>query len=255
LLQVNVDLEKAKANYDRAGKLIQDKIITQNDFLSAKNEYDKLLNTYNNLNANTGSGGNLVRSTVNGYIRELFVTEGQKVTPGQQLASIVTEHNLVLQADVSPDHVNVLPTITSANFTVGYSDKLYRLRDMNGKKISQGKSTGSSSYYIPLYFRLDYQPELIDGTFAEVYLTGNEIPDAIVVPNSALLEEFGKIYVFVKDEDGDFLKRYVEPGYGDGENTLILSGLSEGETIVATGTYNVKIAQSSTAAPAHSHNH
>lgn len=255
LMQVKADLDRAKANFERAEKLISDKIITEDNYLSAKNEYDKLLNTYNNLNANTGRGGNLVRAAGPGFIREIFVTEGEKVTAGQQLASIVSEHNLVLQADVSPDQLAILPTITSANFTVGYSDKLYRLDEMNGKKISQGKSTGASSYYIPVFFRMDYQAELIDGTFAEVYLLGNEIPDAIAVPNTALMEEFGKIYVFVKHDDGDYIKRYVQAGSGNGESTMILSGLSEGETIVATGTYNVKLSQASTAAPGHAHNH
>jgi multidrug efflux pump subunit AcrA (membrane-fusion protein) len=58
---------------------------------------------------------------------------------------------------------------------------------------------------------MNYDPDLIEGTFAEVYLIGKEIKDAIVVPNSALLEEYGKLYVFVENSDGDFIKRYITP--------------------------------------------
>lgn len=252
-MQVKADLERATANYDRAKKLIEDRIITQNEFLSAKNEYEKLRNVHDNLFANIGKNGNVVRSQSNGYIKEIFVTEGQKVSAGEQLASVVSEHNLVLKADVSPDKINILPTIRSANFSVGYSDKLYRISEMNGRKISQGKSTDANSYYIPIYFRMDYMPELIDGTFAEVYLLGNEIPDAIVVPNTALMEEFGKIFVFVAHDDGDFMKRYIEVGNSDGESTHVISGLDEHEKIVATGAYRVKLSQMTTTAPAHNH--
>jgi hypothetical protein len=99
------------------------------------------------------------------------------------------------------DYLNVLPSIEKANFTVGYSEKLFKTEELNGRKISSGKSTGENSYYMPVFFRMDVVPELIEGTFAEVYLIGKETRDAIVVPNSALMEEFGKLYVFVEDEE------------------------------------------------------
>jgi multidrug efflux pump subunit AcrA (membrane-fusion protein) len=124
---------------------------------------------------------------------------------------------------------------------------------MNGEKISFGKSTGENSFYIPVYFRMDYTPELIEGTFAEVYLIGKEIKDVIVVPNNALLEEYGKLYVYVEDFDGDFLKRYIIPGYNNGEFTQVLSGLAENETIVVSGTYQIRLSQMSTSSPAHNH--
>ncbi|HLN21814.1 MAG TPA: efflux RND transporter periplasmic adaptor subunit [Bacteroidales bacterium] len=255
LRQVKADLDEASANYERAKKLIADKIITEENFLSVKNNYDKLLNEYENLSSTSGSNGNVVSSPGAGYIKELFVVEGQKVEPGQELASIVSEHNLVLRADISPDKLSIIPSVESANFTVGYSKRLYKISEMNGRKISHGKSTGESSFYVPVYFRMDFMPELIDGTFAEVYLIGKEAVNAITVPDDALLEEYGKLFVYVADDDGEFLKRYVETGNGDGEKTMIISGLEEGEKIVSSGAYHIKISQTSTAVPSHNHNH
>ena len=72
---------------------------------------------------------------------------------------------------------------------------------MNGKRISYGKSIGPDSYYVPVYFKFDYNPGLIDGTFADVYLTGALRSNVIADPNTSLMEEFGKFYVFVEDED------------------------------------------------------
>lgn len=250
--QVKADLDQAKANFDRAEKLISDKIITEESYLLVKNNYEKLLNEYENLSAT--KGGNLVSSPGNGYIKDIFVVEGQKVEAGQELASIVSEHNLVLRADVSPDKLAFLDDVAGANFRVGYSNNLYKLSELNGRIISYGKSTDESSYYIPLYFRMDYVPDLIDGTFAEVYLLGKEIKDAIAIPDSALLEEYGLTYVFVAEADGDFIKRNVVTAQGDGDRTMIISGLEPGEKIVSRGTYHIKLSQSSSVAPSHNHN-
>jgi RND family efflux transporter MFP subunit len=251
--QIKSDLDRASANFERAKKLIADKIITEEHFLSIKNEYEKSFNEYENLNATSGKNGNIVTATGNGYIKEIYITEGQKVTSGQPLASIVIEHCHILKADVSPEYLNVLNSVESANFTVGYSDKVFRTIEMNGRKISSGRSTGENSFYIPVYFRMDYDPELIEGTFAEVFLIGKKLNDALVVPNTSLMEEFGKLYVFVADDDGDFIKRYIKAGYTDGENTLVLSGLAENEKIVATGASMIKLSLMSTSAPAHNH--
>jgi len=251
--QIKVDLDKATANFERAKKLISDKIITEEHFLALKNDYEKLLNEYNNLNSTFGKDGNIISSPANGYIREIYVTEGQKVSSGQPLASIVIEHNLVLRADISPENIDILSSVVSANFTVGYSKRVFKTSEMNGRKISFGKSSGENSYYVPVYFRMNHDPELIEGTFAEVYLIGNEIKDAIVVPNSAIMEEYGKLYVFVADDDGDFIKRYIKTGYNNGEYTQVVSGLSENEKIVSEGAYQIKLSQSATSAPSHNH--
>ncbi|MBN2863977.1 MAG: efflux RND transporter periplasmic adaptor subunit [Bacteroidales bacterium] len=253
LRQIKADLDKASVNFKRAEILISDKIITEEHYLSLKNEYEKALIEYDNLSATYGNNGNTVTGPDHGYIKEIYVSEGQKVIPGEPLASMITEHNLILKADVSPDNLDILSSVESANFKVGYSDKVYKTAEMNGRKISYGKSTGDNSFYIPVYFRMDHDPGLIEGTFAEVYLIAKNISDALVVPNSALMEEFGKLYVFVVHDHGDFVKRYVTTGYGDGENTTILSGLSENEKIVSSGAYLVKLSRMASSAPAHNH--
>lgn len=254
-MQIKADLEKASANYERAKSFVADKIITQENFLQAKNEYDKIQNEYNNLNNIIGSSGNTILSPADGYVREVFVTEGQMITTGQPLASIVTEHKLILKADVSPDHLEKLHSIEKANFTVGYNKKVFKTDELNGSRISFGRSTGENSFYVPVFFQIDFDPELIEGTFADVWLIGRETRDAIAVPNSALMEEYGKLYVFVEDEDGDFLKRYITAGSGNGESTEVISGLAENDIIVATGTYNIKMSLMSSTPAGNTHNH
>jgi cobalt-zinc-cadmium efflux system membrane fusion protein len=254
-MQIKADLEKAKANYERADSLITDMLITRKEYLDFKNEYEKVLIEYKNLNETYGDAGNIIFSPVTGYIKDIFVQEGQIVATGDPLASIICSSYLILKADLPPKYLSLLPSIKKANFRVGYSDRIFKNVELNGKIISAGKSIDESSFYIPVFFRIDYDPQLIEGTYAEVFLIGKEKDDALVVPNSALMEEFGKTYVFIEAAEGSFVKRYISTGFGDGESTEVVDGLLENETIVATGAYNIKLATINATMPAHSHNH
>lgn len=253
--QLSSDLAKAEADFERASKLIADRIITQEHYLTIKNEFEKISEDYNNLKQNLGKSGTVVSSPVNGYVREVFITEGEKVSAGQPLASVISGERLVLRADLPPGSMSDLKFIEKARFTTGYSQKVFSTEEMNGRKISEGKSTGDNSFYIPVFFSIDNDAELIEGSFADVYLIGHEIPDAIVIPVSSIMEEYGKLYVFVETDEGNFIKRYITTGGNDGTSILVTEGLKEGEKVVATGAYNVKLSLFSNQIPAHSHNH
>jgi RND family efflux transporter MFP subunit len=249
------DLDKASSDYERAKSLISDQIITQEHFLEVKNNYEKTLERYNNLNSATGSSGRVITSPAVGYIKEILVREGQLVTAGQPLVSVFEGNSLILEADLPPEYLELLSGIGRAEFTTSYGKKVYRTDEMNGRRISNAFTTGERSFYVPVYFRIDYDPGLIEGSYAEVYLISDVKKDAISVPNSALLEEYGKLYVFVEDEHGSFSKRYITTGNRNFQYTEVLSGLTEGEVIVSQGAYSIKLAGMTGAAPAHSHNH
>jgi RND family efflux transporter MFP subunit len=250
-----LEYENASANYERATKLIDDKLITSDQFLTAKMDFEKAKVQLDLYNKSRGVGGSSVSAPSNCYIQEIFVKEGQKVETGQQLASVIIEHNLILKADIAPSDLGMLNMVQGATFITGYSPKVYSTSEMNGTMISFGKSTGENSFYIPVYFRLDYTKELIPGTFAEVWLLGSEIEQVIAIPNGAIMEEYGKYYVFVEHVDGDFEKRFLTMGMTDGKLTHIINGLHENEKIVVEGAYQVKMSQMTSIPNTHDHNH
>lgn len=61
--------------------------------------------------------------------------------------------------------------------------------------------------------------------------------------------------VFVQEEEEIFRKQEVRIGRSDGRRTEVLSGLNEGDRVVVSGAYNVKLATASSAIPGHTHNH
>jgi cobalt-zinc-cadmium efflux system membrane fusion protein len=62
----------------------------------------------------------------------------------------------------------------------------------------------------------------------------------LVVPTSAISDINGKPVVFIHEQPELFTVRYVEPGLGNNETTIILKGLKENERVVMNGAYQVK---------------
>ena len=75
------------------------------------------------------------------------------------------------------------------------------------------------------------------------------------VPETALTEEEGTKYVYVRLDDNCYAKREVRTGAGNGERIEITDGLKPGETVVTKGAIHVKLASASNAIPAHTHSH
>ncbi len=246
--------ETAKANFERAQLLNEDKITSDKDLAEIKMAFEKAKNNYEIIRQNYSAGGQSVTASTNGYIKEILVSEGQFVSTGQPLVKITKNKRLVVQADVPQHYFSMLSKIQSANFITPYDQKLHKSEELNGRLISYGKSTGDNSLFTPVYFEVDNVGNLMAGSFVEIYLKTVIIPKAIVVPKSALLEEAGRYYVYAEGEE-NFEKHYLTIDCNDGENYHISEGLEFGDHVATKNPYLIKLASMSSALPAHSHQH
>ncbi len=253
-LEVKNRFEKAKADFQRVKPLHEDKIISDKEFLEVKSLFENAKNEFKVVKQNYAGGGRKVAAPINGFIKNVFVTEGQFVQTGQALLSIAKNKRLMLTADISLKHFGKLPNIKSANFATPYDNKTYDIESMNGRLISYSRTTGAHVNMAQVYFEVDNMPGLVPGSFIEVFLKTNTKNNAIVVPKTALLEEMGSYYVFVENS-GNFQKRYVRLGGSDGKNVEIVSGLFSGEHLVTANAFRIKLAMLSSSLPAHTHSH
>jgi membrane fusion protein, heavy metal efflux system len=248
------ELATAKTEYERANELIKDKLITQGEFQQAKLRYEQAQITLNNLGRNY-SGGKSLSSPINGFIKNIMVSEGQYVSAGQPLATVTKNQRLILKADVSLKDADKINSIQEANFTIIQNKQSFNTKNLNGKLLAVGKTTAGNSPFIPVHFQIDSKPGMLPGSFAEVFLKTIPINDALVIPVSALVEEQGIFYVYVQTEGESFQKRELKLGANDGQKVQVLSGVSEGERVVTKGGYQIKLSQASGALPAHGHEH
>lgn len=239
------DYEKTKADYERQKELAKDKIVSEKELLSTKNEYDNAAATFEMLKKNFNAAGQVVSCPSSGFVKQLFVKNGQYVEEGQPLISVSKNKTIILKAGVPQKYYPVLNDIVSANIRIPGTDKTYTLEQLNGKVISHGRNADADNYLIPVVLQINNLSDFIPGGFAEVFLKTISNTNAMTVPNTSLLEEQGIYFVLVQITPELFEKREVTVGPTDGLRSEITAGLSKTERIVTRGAILVKLAQAS----------
>ena len=253
--RARIAYEAAKADFERASRLLESQIVSQKEFVAIKEKYENAKLAYEALAKNQTKNGVSVTSPMGGYIKNLLVKEGDYVSVGQPLATVTQNNRLFLRADVSERYYKYLNGITSANFKTPYDNQVYELETLNGKLLSYGKSAGAGSFYVPVTFSFDNKGDIIPGSFVEIFLLSKQMEDAIVLPVEALTEEQGLYFIYIQNCEESYKKQEVKLGASNGKEVQILSGVHPGDKVVVKGAYHVKLASASNALPAHSHEH
>lgn len=241
--EVQNNYELSKSNYERTKALYQNKIVSEKELENAKRDFENAKAIYDNLKKNFNENGQVVISPKNGIVKHIHVKNGQYVEAGEKLFVVAGNKNLLIKAELQQKHYAVLNAISSVNIKSIIDNKIYSLTDLNGKLISYGKSIDEEEgYLIPVNFQIENNNKFLSGSFVEVFIRTKSNEKALIVPNSALVEEQGNFYVFVQLTPELFEKREVKIGDSDGTDTEILSGLSSAERIVSKGAIIVKLA-------------
>ncbi len=254
--RARIDYETALREYNRSKTLASQKIISQKEmelveqrFLTAKANYEGIAKTMTDR-------GVSVKAGMSGYVKNISVTQGDYVSMGQPIMTITQTRRLMLRADMPQQRYGQLKTVSTANFRPASDNKIYRLKDLNGKLLSYGKTAQQTGPYITVTFEFDNVGDLMAGTYADVYLIGSERQGVISIPKTSLTEEQGiyHVYTKVKGEKDAYLKREVTIGQDNGQRVEIISGLHNGDEVVTKGTYQIKLASIQTTIP-HGHSH
>jgi membrane fusion protein, heavy metal efflux system len=246
--------ETAQNEFQRAEKLIVDKIISIKDYEQIKLKYETAKSAYESQSSNYTAKGVKVKSPISGFLKNKLVNQGEYITVGQPIAIVSQNRKLNLRADVSENQYRNLKNIISANFKPSYENTLYKLKDLNGHLVSFGKSSGENSVYIPIIFEFDNIGDILPGSFTEIYLLSNTLKNIISVPVSCVTEEEGLYFVYLKLDETTYKKQEVILGQDNGDRIQIISGLKKGDKLVIKGVYQLKLAGNSSVIPeGHTH--
>lgn len=290
---VKVDLEAAKRALDRAESLIKDNLITRTEYESIRADYERAAASAASVGARTARAVGIA-APMTGYIVDVAVSPGQFVEMGQPLATVAVDRRLLLKADLSERNRNFVSHIAGANIIIPASGNAVSLAALNPKILTAGAALSGNSHYIPVYIEFDNPGGLGNGSVVEAWLLGPARGDVLAVPRSALVEDGGYFYVYVRKEDNDhqdhdepghvaekhedgehdadrhedgghdaekhqdhclFEKREVFLGASDGENVEILRGIEPGEEVVIKGGPRIRMAGMGSAIQGHSHHH
>ena len=221
----------------------------------AKAEYEAAKLTYTSMQRTRSAGGVAVTAPRGGYVKQCMVNGGDYVEAGQTLAVITQNKHLYLRAEIPERHFNELNNIRCAKFRTSYSKRLYDITDMGGHIQSYGRSAEVNNSYIPVIFEFNNTGDVVQGSYAEIYLITQDRPNVISLPLTALTEEQGIHFVYIQVDAEGYRKQEVTLGESDGERVEILSGVKKGDRVVTKGAVQVRLASAANAIPAHNHNH
>lgn len=171
-----------------------------------------------------------VRSPLTGVVSERSIEEGEAISPGDPLLTVVNSSRLELSGQV--------PVQQAAQVRVGqpvrFSLDAYPGREFGGTVARMDPTADPNTRQVGIYVQMPNPGgEIIAGQFARGRVLG-ETSETIVVPQGAVRQEGQESYVLVI-ENGRIARRVVTVGGRDdatGE-VGIASGLEAGERVIA----------------------
>ena len=245
------NMEIARQNYERVQSLVQNKIVSQQEFLEIQNKYENAKIAYENLTQNSRGGNVSITAPIGGFITQIWVQNGEYVSVGQPIMEISKNRNIVLKAEIPQRYAAMLPTIADANIENPISGETLSLKELNGRILSYGRTLPADKFLMPVVLEISQAGGFTSGAFAKVWLSPPAKEQAMVIPKTALIEEQGNYYVFIQLTPELFEKTPVKIGATDGQFVEILSGINRSQRIVTKGTMLVKLAKSSAAIDPH----
>lgn len=244
------NLVSTKAELDRLTPLYEKKLVTAETYNAAKAAYETAKSAYS---PRAASG--TVTAPVSGVIISLDAAQGQYVEPGQTIARISDGSKLYLIVDFPARNAHKAQLIKNAEIIDPETHTSIDIADFNGKRLSES-SVSTSAGYIPIVFSFDNANAFYPGQIVEVYLLGGSEEDVISLPLSAISEQQGAYFVYVKIDEEGYIKTPVITGQRSGSRIQIESGLKGGEEVVVKGVTALRLAETSGAVPeGHSHPH
>ncbi|KWE47654.1 RND transporter MFP subunit [Burkholderia ubonensis] len=169
-----------------------------------------------------------------GVVSELNVRDGAMVAPGQTLAKIAGLSKLWLIVEI-PETL-ALSVQPGATVDATFAGDPTQHFTGHIREILPGISTTSRT----LQARLEIDNaalKLTPGMLMRVRVGGQKAVSRLLVPSEAVITTGKRSVVIVKNSDGRLQPATVTVGHDVGNETEVLSGLNDGDTVVASGQF------------------
>lgn len=262
-------LTLAQANLERSEILYGRQAIPETEMENARVEYRQALIQFQTINeiiqideasADVYGDSELsyrfeMKAPITGIVLESYIHLGMQVGAGEPLVRIADMSRLWLNMHVPAAKRGAIANPGVAVFYIQGNDKMFRMDEVNGRLISTGKQVDPQTRTLSLIYEIENREGLHSGLFVTAEIDTDHKENVIAIPVSALTEEEGNFVVFVQIAGESFEKRTITTGVRNKGWVEVLSGLEEGEHVVTINPYQVKLASTSSEAPAHGHSH
>ncbi|MBP5500064.1 MAG: efflux RND transporter periplasmic adaptor subunit [Bacteroidales bacterium] len=256
---LGMDVERKRRAYEQNQRLYNEKLISRETYLQAKEEYelslrkqeligerlkkddqyrslqmdqmeDNLANMRRNVLLVRERKQKLeVRSAIDGELGLLDVELGQNITAGQKIGQINDLSDFKIQAEIDEHYIDRVRQGLQATFMRGEKNYQLAVRKVY-PEVRQGR------FRIDLVFRGERPDNIRSGQTYYLNLELGQSEQAILIPRGSFFQTTGGQWIFVLDKDGSrAYRRDIRIGRQNPQYYEVLEGLEPGEHVITSG--------------------
>lgn len=222
--EIDIQLNQAEIDYDRNEQLFQAGALSKYQLEQSQNMLANLRIQKENM---------VLFSPINGIVASLNAVPGQ-LSGSAPLASVVNIDKLKLEVQIGEAHISKMQTGAQVVVIVPSVEQNY-----NGiiTSVPPQVNAQTKAYHVTL--EIDNTDGLIKGgMYGEVHLVVDKKENILVIPQYAIVDFESNKVVYVV-ENGKAVRKTVTVGLTVGDMAEILSGLSQGDSLIVEGQYGV----------------
>ncbi|WP_425390396.1 efflux RND transporter periplasmic adaptor subunit [Ekhidna sp.] len=257
LLQLDYQIDAAKDAYERGRKLYDDSIISEQEFLNLKREYERLVDnrkiqvesnrfdsiasvtqirqseatlerTRENLEMIKRNLNNLyIKAPIDGRLSTVDVEVGESIAPGQNIGQIDDLNGFKVRATIDEHYISRIYAGLNGTFTFAGGDFGLEIR-----KVYPEVNNGL--FEVDMAF--DTIPNGIRrGQTLQIRLQLSENITAVQIPRGSFYQTTGGNWIFVVNEDEtEAVRRDIRLGRQNQRYYEVVEGLQPGEKVVVS---------------------
>jgi HlyD family secretion protein len=262
LNDVDYQLAQAKDYYERNEKLYRDKVISEQEFLKVKRDYEKLRNqqgievssqTYQEQNSSLqikqlegtlqNSQRNLqlmrqnlsnlvVRAPVGGLLSSIETEVGSSITSGQNIGQIDDLNGFKMRAGVDEHYISRI--FVGLKGTMEFNNQNYEM--VISKVYPEVKS---GRFEVDMTFATKTPEGIKRGQSASIRMELGKSSQATLIPVGGFFSETGGNWIYVMDATGKkAVKRTITLGRRNPDFFEVMEGLKPGEKVITSSYEN-----------------
>ncbi len=177
-----------------------------------------------------------IRAPFAGRLAYKGAQEGELVAPGMPIASVVDLSGVLIRSSVSERDAVVIRAGMPVSVNVPALDQQTFVGRVRAVGVRSHPATRSFDIEIVVD---DSASQILSGMAASASIVVGKQENAITVPSTAIVEQYGKPFTFVIVENVA-QRRAVTLGKRSGDHVVITSGLETGEMLVIKGQWSIK---------------
>jgi HlyD family secretion protein len=234
--QAKVNLVQARNQYELAQRHLDALMAVSKDqeIKSAKGQLQSAKGKY--LGAEAQLSYTEIRSPINGYVTDRALYPGEMAAAGTALITVMDTSSVIARAHIPQDQAAMLKVGDKATITVPGVDE-----PIEGKVTVVSPALDPNSTTVEVWVQAKNPKGLLrPGTSAQISILARSVPDALVIPATALLTNpDGGTYVMVAGSDNKAHQKPVKTGIRQGDQVQVVEGLAEGDKVITAGAYGL----------------